>query len=170
MTAHAMKGDRERCLEAGMDEYVSKPIRSRQLFETLASLLGTATISAGDAKSRKCEIDWTQTLDSVEGDHDLMKTLVEAVMEEAPRLLQAVRDAVESDNVEAIRSAAHALRGSIRNFGQTQASDRALELEQMRGNGNLEDGRRVLTSLETAMAGFLCDLFRYAKKPERGEG
>jgi HPt (histidine-containing phosphotransfer) domain-containing protein len=148
-----------------MDEYVSKPIRARQLFEKLASMLGTATLSANDAKSKKCEIDWMHTLESVEGDHDLMKTLVEVAMEEGPRLLQAVRDAVEREDAEAIRRAAHALEGSIRNFGQTRAFDRALELERMGGNEDLEDSRGVLAALEKAMAGLLCDLSEYSKNP-----
>ncbi len=109
-------------------------------------------------------------MDSVEGDRDLLKTLVEAVMEEAPRLLQAVRDAVESDDAEAIRRAAHALGGSIRIFGQTRAFDRSRELEQMGENGNVEVGRRVLTAMDTAMAAFLCELSQYVEQPVNGQG
>jgi HPt (histidine-containing phosphotransfer) domain-containing protein len=151
-----------------MDEYVSKPIRSRQLFETLASLLDTAT--ADSATSTKSEINWADLLDSVEGDHDLMKSIVEAVIEEAPRLLQAVRDAVEGGNTEAIHCAAHALGGSIRNFGQTQASDLAFELEQMSENGCPVDGREVLAALETAMASLLRELSGYAGTAGQDQG
>jgi CheY-like chemotaxis protein len=62
MTAHAMKGDRERCLEAGMDAYVSKPIRARQLFETLESVLGAAASNRDSAEPRAAKggVDWTQ--------------------------------------------------------------------------------------------------------------
>jgi CheY-like chemotaxis protein len=170
MTAHAMKGDRERCLDAGMDGYLSKPIRSRQLFETLASVLGTATIPAGDATSGEGGIDWTQMLDFVEGDVDLMKTIAETAANEVPRMLQAVRSAVESDDAEALRRAAHTLEGSIRSFGHSAAFDCALKLEQLGANGDLREARSALIALEKAMAEFLRDLSEYGENPVQDLG
>jgi len=114
-------------------------------------------------------IDWARALGFFDGDRDLMKEVVKIALEETPRLLQNVRDAIKSDDTESLRKAAHTLGGSIRNFGETQASTLALKLEQMGENGNLEDGRQVLTAMEHAMAGFLCDLSKYAKKPVRGQ-
>jgi two-component system sensor histidine kinase/response regulator len=173
MTAHAMKGDRERCLEAGMDEYISKPIRSRQLFDTLALVLSaepTSAIDSGDANSGQNEIDWAQMLEFVEGDRDLMQVIVETALDEAPRLLQAVRNAVECGDTDALCRAAHTLGGSIRNFGPTQASHCALELEAIGNDGNLEHALNVVAALETAMASLLSNLSQRAKSNVQGQG
>ena len=107
-------------------------------------------------------------LNLVEGDVDLMRAIAETAADEIPRTLQAVRDAVESNDAEALRRAAHTLGGSIRSFGKTPAFDRAFELEQMGVSGDLEDARAMLFALEKTMAVFLSDLSKYAEKPYRG--
>jgi CheY-like chemotaxis protein len=167
MTAHAMKGDRERCLEAGMDDYVSKPIRAQQLFDTLESVLGCATTSnlrCRESVVARDEIEWLQVLDAVGGDRDLLRTLVDDVLVEAPRLVQELRDAIEDGNTEVVRTTAHALKGCIGNFGSTPAFERALHMEKMGADENLDEARRALAALEKAMEGFLSAQTEYAKR------
>ena len=89
MTAHALKGDRERCLEAGMDEYIAKPIHARQLWETIERVLeGAATpetpVGSPFLRGERCE--WSEVLKAAKGDRTVAATIVEAALEELPSL------------------------------------------------------------------------------------
>ena len=89
MTAHAMKGDRQRCLEAGMDEYVSKPIRGSQLMATIQSVVHCRSVSE-DCRAEACgegDSDWSEALAATGGDEELMKAVMEVFLEEEPRLV-----------------------------------------------------------------------------------
>ncbi len=154
MTAHAMKGDRERCLEAGMDGYVAKPIRARQVFETIESILGTppeGRTQPEPAPSESRTLDWSEALRGVQEDHALLKTVVEAILDEAPRLLTAIRQAITASDAAALRRAAHTLKGSIRHFGETDAFELACRLEMMGEEGNLGSAEETLAALEREM-------------------
>ena len=107
MTAHAMKGDRERCLAAGMDFYVSKPIRAARLFESPRGRHGRQEpAGAGDAAGRSAVrragqvVDWSEALHSVNGDRQLLRDIVEAFLDESPRLLAMIRGAIEQRMAE----------------------------------------------------------------------
>jgi CheY-like chemotaxis protein len=152
MTAHALKGDRQRCLEAGMDDYVAKPIRAKKLFETIGSVMGVfrgsredppGPDSAGDGG-----VDWSEALRSVGGDQKLLGEIVKDVLEETPRLMVAVREAVAQRSSSGLRAAAHKLKGTVRYFGVTQAFTNARQLEEMGEQGNLEGVETTLATLE----------------------
>jgi two-component system, sensor histidine kinase and response regulator len=101
MTAHAMQGDRERCLEAGMDDYLAKPIRAKELQHVLARFCGPA--SAGEAPASAAPvaettdtdsvIDWDAALAGVSHKADLLRELVQLFLQEAPRLVAQLREA-----------------------------------------------------------------------------
>ena len=86
MTAHAMAGDRELCLEAGMDEYVSKPIRIAELVDKLAIVLNRDARQASDDRSRSAAtpVDWHGALEGVQGDSELLADIIAAFLEESP--------------------------------------------------------------------------------------
>jgi signal transduction histidine kinase/DNA-binding response OmpR family regulator len=151
MTAHALKGDRERCLEAGMDEYVAKPIHAKQLFSVIETLLGASAESSIPAEvpaTKESEFDWSQALDSMQGDRGLLQVVAEAVLSEVPNLVTRVRQAIAEKEPAALRLAAHTLKGSIRYFGASFAFDLASELEQMGQRGNLEGAEATWAALE----------------------
>ena len=132
MTANAMEGDREVCLDAGMDDYVAKPVRSRDLFEALERYApagrpaGDAKPSAGsqpaEAAQPKREVSpASEVFDRAEfaretADPDLMRSLVDIFGEDYPGLLEAIESALAAGDAEALHKAAHGLKGMIGNY------------------------------------------------------
>jgi CheY-like chemotaxis protein/HPt (histidine-containing phosphotransfer) domain-containing protein len=153
MTAHAMKGDRERCLDAGMDQYVSKPLRAHQLFEAMAAALGQATVGLQptptpvDEPPQDDAIDWQDALDAVNGDRDTLRSVIEAHLQESPKLLAQMRDAIETGRCQDLQRAAHTLKGSLRFFGAHAAGELAWQLENAGKNQDLASARDLIDQL-----------------------
>ena len=168
MTAHAMKGDRQRCLQAGMDEYISKPIRAKRLFQTIQAVLvtpGGPKLEPDHPPAAADPLDWDEALRTVRGDRELLKVVVETFLEESPRLVAAIRQAIGDGDPTAVRIVAHTLKGSMRYFGGSQAFDRAFELEKMGQDGNLENAGAAFAALETEiMARLAPALLDYLKE------
>jgi len=169
MTAHAMKGDRERCLKSGMDDYVAKPIRARQLFETIEAVLdtlGESDTRSGPTATGEDVVDWTEALNTVRGDGHLLRELAEVFLEESPGLMKAIREAVEAEDAAALRRSAHTLKGSVYYFGLSRARELALALEKMAQDGNLEKAEETLVALEGEMERLAPVLQSYARGTE----
>jgi CheY-like chemotaxis protein len=170
VTAHAMKGDRERCLEVGMDGYVSKPIRPDTLFSELARLVpGSAPeeaepprVSAKTDTSPAGGLDRSALLDRVEGDMELLGDIIQLFKDDSVRQIAAIRDAIDKKEAEVVRRAAHTLKGTCGSLGAPEAAATALELEKFAAAGDLSHALDSLRSLETQIqkAGRLLDGLR----------
>lgn len=153
MTAHALKGDRERCLEAGMDGYVAKPIRAEELFETIHALFADPHPAAATGSKAPGEVvNWSEALKIVRGNRDLLESMTEAAAEEAPRLVSAIRLAVAERDSRQLRFSAHALKGELRYFGANRVCRCAAELESIGQAGDMEGAATMLDLLETEVA------------------
>jgi two-component system sensor histidine kinase/response regulator len=152
MTAHAMKGDRERCLEAGMDSYVSKPIRAQELFRVIESLLlrtgDQPAATATNTEAAEPPFDRGAILARVEGDRDLLQEIVALFLEETPRLLSEIRAAIARRDAAELAVAAHTLKGSVGNFGANRAYDEVLKLEAIGKGGDLAAAQQTYDGLE----------------------
>jgi signal transduction histidine kinase/DNA-binding response OmpR family regulator len=167
MTAHAMQGDRERCLAAGMDDYVSKPIHADQLFEKIAEVLaGGPGPNAGpeSAASEQVDLDWSQVLALVEGDRSLLRIVVDTTLQDTPQQLALMHQALADGNQESLRRAAHTVLGSLRYFGNSPAVQRAAEIEQLARDGRLEDAAQVIAALEIEIDQLMPRLREYLKR------
>ncbi|HVW03090.1 MAG TPA: response regulator, partial [Planctomycetaceae bacterium] len=137
MTAHAMKGDRERCLEAGMDGYVTKPIDPRELFNAIQKhapfVPGSPPVdSDGDgAVPGSCTgtFDLKSALMSVNGDWELLHEIVGVFLRESPQLQGQIHAAIASRDLAKLRAAAHALKGSAASVGGMCVAHRAQQIE-----------------------------------------
>ncbi len=154
MTAYAMKGDRERCLEAGMDDYVAKPINSSQLFEMIDSVRFPELKAASGAEPPPSQgvLDESTLRARFEGEPELLRDVVNLYLEDCPNLICGIRGAVERGDARALERAAHKLKGTVANFAAQAAYDAALSMEMMGREGHLEQAAEALQGLESALA------------------
>jgi CheY-like chemotaxis protein len=138
MTAHAIKGDRERCLEAGMDEYVSKPIDSEKLFNAIERLTGDNG-KPGSAEDLAPGIDQELLLKAFDGDWDFLKEVVDVFLSDYPGLLDNLRRAHVDGDPDTLMRAAHSLKGMLKNFQADSAAEIAFDLEK-KGRENSFEG------------------------------
>jgi two-component system sensor histidine kinase/response regulator len=136
-----------------MDDYVSKPIRADKLFDTIAGVLGPRGgegLTAGSTlRSAEPIVDWNAALEAVDGEQELLHTLVQAVVDEMPKMITAVRRAVDGRDPDGLGTAAHTLKGSLRYFRVDAAFDAAFRLERMGRDGRFEDAEQALDVLES---------------------
>jgi PAS domain S-box-containing protein len=153
MTAFAMTGDKEKCLEAGMDSYISKPVRARELFDTINQIASHAEAGPVQAEQRVDPdgVDWAAALDYVGGDEQMLREMIDIFLDEAPRWMAELRQAIAAHNVPDVKRLAHNFKGSARLFGAKSVADSAFLLEQMGRNGNLSGADAACAALETAI-------------------
>jgi len=160
LTAHAMKGTREMCLDAGMDGYVSKPLRPSELFSAIEALISvpapsgkkdTAKIARQPNNVTEAVFNKEDALASVDGDKNFLKEIVELFVKECPTMVAQIRQAVNEGNAPAVDRASHKLKGVVGNFGGRNAYDLAWKLERMGKNSDLTNAKEVFTSLEKEM-------------------
>ena len=155
MTAHAMKGDRERCLAAGMDGYTSKPIRIGELEQAIAQLVSPSKPAEGPLPEETLEdhvIDREALLAGVDGNRRLLRELVCLFLADSPQRLAEIKEAVRRSDAEALRTAAHKLKGSVGNFAAKQALAAAQRLEIMGRDRDLDKAGDAHMALESELA------------------
>jgi HPt (histidine-containing phosphotransfer) domain-containing protein len=123
-----MKGDEENCLSAGMDAYLAKPVTGRQVKETLDRLMGVP-----GASERASSSSWSPSsaLAELDGDGVLLRELVRIFLEESPKQLSRLRQAIEVNDFETIERTAHGLKGELSYLGLTEAAQAAGGFERL---------------------------------------
>jgi CheY-like chemotaxis protein/HPt (histidine-containing phosphotransfer) domain-containing protein len=161
MTAHAVKGDREKCFEAGMDGYVSKPVTIRAIADAIAeffplqdrvemALPSPPTFASGWSRSKLVQM--------LNGDESLARELVGIFLEESPKQLESLRRAVETVDQQEVERISHSLKSELGYLGLKDAAEKAKELERISREGNLQSAAQLFASLETHMLAALATM------------
>jgi two-component system sensor histidine kinase/response regulator len=170
MTAHAMKGDRERCIEAGMDGYVSKPISSLELKEAIAATFnqrgGTGFVTSLNANQEEAPpptaIAWDmgKTLERLGGDKELFREVIEIFLDDVPKHMASLRRAIADGDGEAIEQTAHTLKGELGYLGILEISQKARDMEAFGQKSELRLAANLYATLEPELSEVLLSMRR----------
>jgi PAS domain S-box-containing protein len=156
MTAHAMKGDRERCLAAGMDKYVSKPISEADLFSVVENLAHRSQHKKKESHSPTKHVeplaedifDLSEAMSVVDGDRELFEEVVNLFLEDAVDKIAKLREGVVRSDASAVAQAAHTLKGSVGYFGAKRTFDAVYRLELIGKNGTWAEAETAQSEVE----------------------
>jgi len=155
MTAHAMQGDMEKCLAAGMDGYVSKPINRDELFSVIETLTkggneekGISPVGSKENEPLTQEVfELSKALEIAGGDTAFLKEIAELFLENLPGYVARIREAISREDAVALEGAAHNLKGAVGNFGAKRAYDAAYRLEAIGKKNVMAEADRLMKKL-----------------------
>ncbi len=177
MTAHAMKGDRERCLAAGMDAYVSKPIKADELYAVLGRVQRTDAPQKSDDRPSEAEPERQRPLPpphsaldpeavvrlrslADDGGASFLTAVVEAFLQDSKQRLADLREASSAAAPDRLRTSAHALKGASREVGATRVAEICQRLEDMGGSHTTEGAGDLLIRLNQELKDVQSELKR----------
>jgi PAS domain S-box-containing protein len=171
MTAHAMQGDREQCLEAGMDGYLAKPIDPKTFLQTVEGIsarsVGSESAENEETAGLAGALDGKALLARFSGNRKLLRNIVKTFREDCPRMMGRIRNALTARDAVALADSAHALKGSIGNFGDSAALETTREMEKAARQGKLDGTWELYATLEDQIASLLPALHTIgAQKPK----
>lgn len=166
LTAHAMKGDDQKCIDAGADDYLTKPIDRRKLAETLGKYMPAAQEDMGskavavDGSAEKAPgsqetggeddetiINWEKLIERF-GDEEIIEEILPTYLEDNKEHFEKLSEAMKKSRFEAIDFHAHAIKGAGRNLGTTRLADIASRLEIAGKEENIESAKRAFSELK----------------------
>jgi len=160
MTAHAMQGDRERCLAAGMDGYIAKPLDPKtflQIVEGTSKAEAIVPEGADETHGLNPEgsLDEVALLTRFSGNRKLLQSLVSTFRKDCPKMMDRIRAALAARDANALAGAAHALKGSVGNFGPTPVFEASRGIEKTARQGKLDGAWELYATLEDDVARLL---------------
>jgi signal transduction histidine kinase/CheY-like chemotaxis protein/predicted hydrocarbon binding protein len=179
MTAHAMKGDRERCLQAGMDDYISKPIESKKMLDTIEKWTHSSDLKAQNScrkkmipqetKAEKVDnlkdvpLDIETALGRFDHDKEFFREMLQEFLNHVPEQLQILDEGVKQGDAKMVEREAHGLKGAAGNLSVKRLADLALQLELLGRAKDLAGTKEIIDNLKSELK-HLDDYFNQAFK------
>ena len=158
LTAHAMKGDKEKCLQVGMDAYFSKPFKREEVLAAIDQLAGrfpqspkSPAPTAPEAGAKVKVLDYDSILAQYEEDPDLLLEVIDVFREDSIKQRKRLHEALQAGDAAAFGKVAHTIKGAVSNLFAPSAQEAALRLEMIGKSGDLRDARAALQDLEAKL-------------------
>jgi two-component system, sensor histidine kinase and response regulator len=153
MTAHALKGDREKCLRSGMDDYIPKPIHPKKLKEVIEKWLDISKTSKETERTHESSdnddiFDKNSFIDRMLGDEDLAKEVIEEFLDDSSRQIDIIRESVKKGNAKELRYKAHSLKGAAANISAAALKEIAYKIEIAGEKGDLAHAAPLIPELD----------------------
>jgi CheY-like chemotaxis protein len=152
LTAHAMKEDMEKCLKAGMDDYLSKPIGSNELYAKIYRYTNSKVHFETIDKANIANM--TNLLKSLDGNEEILKELVAYFIVDYPNQLSEILDAIKTNDNDRLNKAAHKLKGTVSNFEIKTVYELALQLENMSKESITDSAYEIFSKIEQELEKF----------------
>jgi CheY-like chemotaxis protein len=170
VTANALPGERQRCLAAGMDDYLAKPVRTSELFPVIERVLHRSQESgvrgqedSASSLSPEKQPAWAPSLSGMSVPPDAVRKLVQTFVETVPQRLGVLRQAVTEANAKEVERSSHSLRGSLAVFSARAAVEAAADLELAGRGGQLEGAADLLRQLEAQVEPLLASMNEFLR-------
>jgi len=156
MTAHAKKEDRKNCLEAGFDDYVSKPIRRKLLGEAIERRLSNTLLQqpeesvpfTSEGKASKKVFDRNEILIRMDNDEELVAMILDSFIKTFPRYIEELHQALKEKDQEAVSRIGHTVKSSSGNAGAALMSETAEQIEKSGHAGDMEKAAKLFENLK----------------------